>query len=692
MQLKNTSLVTAVAVALGTMGSVSTAMAQERAFQLPRIDVVGQTEAERARIPAAVNVLTQEDVDRIQPRSTEDLLRRVPGVYIKGEEESAVVTNFGVRGIPAGDFKTLVLEDGVPVQPGIFIGNSRYYNPRVQRMEGVEVLKGASSLRYGPNNIGGVINFQTRMPEDGVSVRGKVGSWNTQEVVAELGGSSPSGDSRFGIIATRAESDGWMDKGYTMTDVMVRAGTAIGEDQYISAKFVYYDNEANISYRGLFEDAYKAGKTFNPAPDDYYLTSRTSFDVNHEWQINRDAELRTLVYWSEMDRGYWRQNVDGTKQVDGVTVWDYGPDNRNAFRGAVREFERIGVDSRLTLNHETFGINNEAELGIRYMEEEMLDIDARNTPFALRYDTTHQAGDLRQDRTLSASNIGLFAQNRFDVTSDLSITAGLRTERYEVEREDRKEADNDGSFSDSHFLPGIGATYQLNPSAQLFGGIHRAMAPPQVANALDPDLVSDPEKSTNIEIGVRGVTGSMRYEVAVFNMDFSNYVEPGISAIADPKEGDARIRGVEGAVGYDFGNGFMLDGNLTWIPTAEFRSGIPEKDVDAGNRLSYSPEWMGNLTLAYHTGPLEAALLVNYTGEVYGEARNRKEIDPENHRDGLLSSYYTVDLTGQYAVNQQFSVFGAIKNLTDERYISGLRQGIYVGPERSFELGAKYRF
>ncbi|TVQ71921.1 MAG: TonB-dependent receptor, partial [Chromatiaceae bacterium] len=131
---------------------------------------------------------------------------------------------------------------------------------------------------------------------------------------------------------------------------------------------------------------------------------------------------------------------------------------------------------------------------------------------------------------------------------------------------------------------------------------------------------------------------------------------------------------------------------FTWIPTAEFRSGIPDKGVDAGNRLSYSPEWMGNLALTYHTGPLEAALLVNYTGEVYGEARNRKEIDPENHRDGLLPSYHTVDLTGQYAVNQQFSVFGAIKNLTDERYISGLRQGIYVGPERSFELGAKYSF
>nr|WP_309544966.1 TonB-dependent receptor [Alkalilimnicola ehrlichii] len=67
-------------------------------------------------------------------------------------------------------------------------------------------------------------------------------------------------------------------------------------------------------------------------------------------------------------------------------------------------------------------------------------------------------------------------------------------------------------------------------------------------------------------------------------------------------------------------------------------------------------------------------------------------MDPAEHQGGLISSYYTVDLTGRYAVNPQLSIFGAIKNLTDERYISGLRNGIYVGPERSFELGARYSF
>jgi len=55
----------------------------------------------------------------------------------------------------------------VPVAPGLFVGNGRYYNPRIQRMDEIEVLKGAAALRYGPNTIGGVINYKTKDPSDG---------------------------------------------------------------------------------------------------------------------------------------------------------------------------------------------------------------------------------------------------------------------------------------------------------------------------------------------------------------------------------------------------------------------------------------------------------------------------------------------------------------------------------------------
>ena len=691
----------ALALASGTAHSATeaddageTAAGESISIALPRIRVVAPTLTALSTTPGAVYEMSEEDIEEIQPRSTEDILRRVPGIYIKREEDSAVVTNFGVRGLPAGDYKTLVLEDGVPIQPGIFVGNARYYNPRVQRMEGVEVLKGASSLRYGPNNIGGVINYLTRTPDDGLSVSGRVGSWNTREATAEVGASSPSRESLFGIIATRGASDGWMDKDWDMTDVMVKAGSAIGDDHFVGVKFSYYENDANISYRGYFEDAFEAGATFNPAPDDYFLTDRRAFDVNHEWNINPDVRLQTVAFWSEMTRDYWRFNVDGTTtNAEGLTAWNF----TDILEGRNRDFERVGIESRLVMNHEAFGVDNEAQLGLRYMHEEMHDTRPRairaapRDPVSLGSEPGQPA--LRRNRLDSAESLALFAQNRFDVSERLSVTTGLRVETYEQERNDLQQTvDPVDTFSNTEWLPGIGATFRVNPSTQVYGSAYIAFAPPLVGSVVGSDDVpTKAEKSVNVDLGVRGGKDSFTYEVTAFRMDFSNQVDPGISGIRAPHEGSALIQGVEASMGYEFGNGFGINGNVAWIPTAEFGEDRPG-EAEEGNRLAYSPDWTANLALSYRTGGLKTALLLNYTDEVFGDGMNRTEIDPLNHMGGLIPSYYTVDVTASYDFGQNLSVFGAVRNLTDKRYISGLREGIYAGPERNFDVGLTYRF
>src|SRR5690606_12288596 len=276
---------------LATSGLVSfPGQAQEAddARNLPTIVVVGQAAGDIERQPGAVSIVTAEDLRIQQPRSTEEALRTVPGVAIKPEEESAIVANIGIRGLSSADYKTLILEDGAPVAPGLFVGNGRYYNPRVQRMESIEVLKGAASLRYGPSTIGGVINYVTRQPRDGVELGIRDGSYDTHETTLELGASSASGDASFGAFLTRAKSDGFMDKGYDMTDVVLKAGLDIDGNQRLGLKYTDYENDANISYRGLFLQEYLDGATHNPAPDDWFLTGRRSLDLNHEWDINEN--------------------------------------------------------------------------------------------------------------------------------------------------------------------------------------------------------------------------------------------------------------------------------------------------------------------------------------------------------------------------------------------------------------------
>lgn len=660
--------------------------------KLPRIDVVGEGQEAVAKQPGSVAAVTKEDLEILQPLSTEDALRKVPGINIKGEEETAVVVNIGMRGLPADSSKTLILEDGVPVAPSLFLGNGRYYNPRIQRMEGIEVLKGAASLRYGPSTIGGVINYQTKTPEDGVSVSGRVGSFGLRESTVELGGSNPSGDAFFGVVYTSAESDGFQNKGYKMDDLMVKAGMAIGNDQMIGVKFSHTENDANISYRGLFIDDFEAGKTYNPAPDDWFLQERNAFDINHEWDISSDMKLNTLVYWSQVSRDYWRFGVTNNSADSPETGrWIY----TDTVTGNNRAFERQGVDSRLTVNHGLFGLQNEAELGVRFMTEEM-----DNQTVTATRDNPRSATTAGSHSTEQATSVALFAQNRFVVTDKLAVTPGLRVEQYEQTRVNEKDRTNSAKTSNTEVMPGVGATYQLTAMAQVYGGVYQAFSPAQSGDALAAvggvyvDQQLEAERSVNIEIGVRGANARFHYEATAFQMDFDNQIVAGNSdpTLSKQNAGKTLHQGLELAAGYQLGGGFSLDGNLTYIPVSEYRSG-----TDKGNRIVYSPEMLANLALGYAAGGLKTELSAHHSSEQFGSSDNRTAISGNTGGiggiwGGKLEAYTTLDLNAHYTMNKQLSVFGAVKNLTDERYIAGLRQGIYAGPSRSIELGAKYKF
>ncbi|MEH6386672.1 TonB-dependent receptor family protein [Pseudomonas profundi] len=672
----------AIAVAASLLPAVSFAQS-DNVLKMPSMQVVGSEQDAISRQTGAVVIVDSEEIQRIQPTSTEDVLRRQPGINTKTEEESAIVSNIGIRGLSASESKSLVLEDGVPVAPGLFIGNDRYYNPRIQRMDGIEILKGSSSLRYGPSTIGGVINYITKTPVDGVGVSARVGSWNTREVTLEAGGRNDAGNASAGLVATHARSDGWLDRDYEMTDLMFKAGIAPNENHNLGVKLSWHENDANISYRGMFLGDYRAGKTYNPAPDDYYLTDRKAIDVNHEWHLNDRATLKTLAYWSELTRDYWRYGVD-TPASNAAGRWVYTDD----LTGNNRAFERYGIESRLSLDHDLFGWINEAEFGVRVMKEEADDRRIRATR------ANDRSGINDRHRIDSAESVAGYVQNRIVFNDRFSVTPGVRIESYEQERRVKTEDDASATTRNTEVLPGIGATYQLIPEAQLYGGVYKAFSPASNGVALDglADQKLDGERSVNYEFGVRGASGVINYELTAFYMDFRNQVVTGNSDpnLSQSNAGKTEHYGLEAALGVALGHGFSVDSNLTWVPVSDFTTGEFE-----GNRLPYAPEYIANLGLHYVQGPFASSLTAHYRGEQFGSPDNVKAI-PAGAEGGIwggeMSSYTLFDLTTRYQVNEQFGVQAAAKNLTDKRYITGLRQGVYVGPERSFEVALNYDF
>ena len=675
-----------VSLLIGAMGYAhSPLMAKE--IELPSINVIDRQEGGASSIPGAIDIISPEEMEMIQPASLQDALKIVPGVNARDEEGYGAIPNIGIRGLsPNRSTKVLILEDGAPIQPSLFLSNASYYSPPVERISSIEVLKGATGLRYGPNTIGGVINYQSKTPlKDGI-VKGKLGSHGYRLLELEAGTSSEQKSMGGGINLITSEANGFRNNGYRMNDILVKGGMAIGQSQWLGLKLTRYENEINTSYVGLRPDEFIHTPTKNPAPDDQFLSNRTSFDINHELEIDTSTKLKTLMYWSQLERNFWRRDV-ASKTRQGTSFVDCGG-TAYCVTGRNRNFDMLGIDSRLFTNYQAFGIQNESEIGMRLHSETMSNKTERSNagPRA-------RTGVITGNENNDAKAVALYLQNRFLFTDQFAVTPGVRVESY---RQNRKNEMNgvQGQANNTELVPGIGATWQLAPELQLYSSVYKGFAPAMISAAISGDGVDqklDAERSMNIEFGFRGQAQKWTYEGAAFRMDFSNQiVNQALSGgISKTNGGQSLHQGAEGALGYAITSAWSVLANATYIPVAEFKGGTLGP---IGNRIPYTPKLTGNLGLNYSKDGLKSFLNAYHVSSQYADSVNTVE-ESNDGTKGLIPAFTTLNWSVVYSPQKHLKLFGIVRNLFDKKFISGRSpDGIFPGAERNFELGLAYQF
>ena len=675
-----------VSLLIGAMGYAhSPLMAKE--IELPSINVIDRQEGGASSIPGAIDIISPEEMEMIQPASLQDALKIVPGVNARDEEGYGAIPNIGIRGLsPNRSTKVLILEDGAPIQPSLFLSNASYYSPPVERISSIEVLKGATGLRYGPNTIGGVINYQSKTPlKDGI-VKGKLGSHGYRLLELEAGTSSEQKSMGGGINLITSEANGFRNNGYRMNDILVKGGMAIGQSQWLGLKLTRYENEINTSYVGLRPDEFIHTPTKNPAPDDQFLSNRTSFDINHELEIDISTKLKTLMYWSQLERNFWRRDV-ASKTRQGTSFVDCGG-TAYCVTGRNRNFDMLGIDSRLFTNYQAFGIQNESEIGVRLHSETMSNKTERSNagPRA-------RTGVITGNENNDAKAVALYLQNRFLFTDQFAVTPGVRVESY---RQNRKNEMNgvQGQANNTELVPSIGATWQLAPELQLYSSVYKGFAPAMISAAISGDGVDqklDAERSMNIEFGFRGQAQKWTYEGAAFRMDFSNQiVNQALSGgISKTNGGQSLHQGAEGALGYAITSAWSVLANATYIPVAEFKGGALGP---IGNRIPYTPKLTGNLGLNYSKDGLKSFLNAYHVSSQYADSANTVQ-ESNDGTKGLIPSFTTLNWSVVYSPQKDLKLFGVVRNLFDKKFISGRSpDGIFPGAERNFELGLAYQF
>jgi vitamin B12 transporter len=225
-----------------------------------------------SRVGQSITVLDAAEITRRQTATVAELLRSVPGVTVARNGGIGGIASVFIRG--ANSDQTVALIDGVkindPASPG---GGFNFGNLLTGNIDRIEVLRGAQSVLWGSQAIGGVVNMITRAPTDALSanLRGEYGFRNTAQAVGNVSGkagplsaSVGAGYFRTDGISAFSEARGGTEKdGYENVGANSKLNLAITDNISIEARGWYANGTAGID--GFAPPNYNFGDTLEIA-------------------------------------------------------------------------------------------------------------------------------------------------------------------------------------------------------------------------------------------------------------------------------------------------------------------------------------------------------------------------------------------------------------------------------------------
>jgi Fe(3+) dicitrate transport protein len=730
---RKTLIAAAVGAALASTAIDAVSQDNKEQRSLPPVSVTASSilPGSLQNLPGSSSVLTSEEIRERNPFSILETIREIPGLHVVGEDVAGTHLNIGLRGLnPRRSSRTLLLEDGAPTVFFAPYGDpSSHYSTPIDRIDRIEVLKGSGQILYGPQTMGGMINFVTRP----VPTNGTTGSFRV------TGGNRGYYDGHFNV-GTGTENGGIMidvlkkrgdgirrEHGFDLQDIALKGTYRISPNQRITGKYANFQEDSRFSETGLtaaeyLSNPFRASGDRSDLRSERFTMKRNTAQVIHELDFSDHVKLSTQAYYAKTNRSSRR--VREFEYDDDENAYELGTER--AIRP--RQYEFFGVEPKLQVKHNAFGIRSEAVFGVRYHEER---IDRKKFEFENSFSDVPE-GDERLKLKVRA--LAAYAQNTFQ-HGPWAVTPGIRFERMTYDKalyggDTLNQLDDSLKHSKSVALPGIGVAWNGLPLTTIFAGVHKGFAPPRPDRDIGSSglIPTRPEMSVTTEFGMR--TSALRSgyaEATLFNMDISDLVvQGGGGSNLFRNAGRAQHTGLELAGRLNTGellfgkrNNVYVSTSYTYLFTAKFKqSGTVAGEgedgygtYDAGNRLPYAPKHMLTLNLSYERpdGWL-GRIGMTYLSRQFANTQNYRGTSPEGYTD-------SVNLGGSFADQEDAGLFGEIpaltlfnaslnyspvgskttwfatvENLTDKRYFNARTNGIQPGRPRTVFVGVRQSF
>lgn len=573
-------------------------------------------------------LLSPKTIKNINPLNSEEVLRFVPGVNIVGDMGLSNRPNISIRGSwGRRSKKILLMEDGSPAAPAPYIAPGAYYNPVSDRIQAIEVYKGADMLRFGPNNMYGAVNYITALPPQKPELRVKLigGQRNYTTGLLSYGGTW----NNLGALVEGVykKFDGFTDNSSVeMLNLNAKIFAQLSDKQslYFKVSGQFEDNQA--SWSSLTPFSFENNPTQNPFDADNFTMRRYGLDIIHKWLLQSNISLNSKVYASDFERDWWRQvnkviKASEVRSYLGEDIFNERYSYLDGLSFGEEDYVRVGsvingrestTDSRwaftvsglqesVNMDWNAFGDEHHLEVGFKLHQETYKDrfLVADSSRWA-------RSGRVTKDFRYYLWAASGFARNEFNF-GKFNLTPIARFEYINMYRQDRLAlAQNPDITSPTTgrlinkynvLLPGLTAGYELL-KGEIYGSAYQGfIAPSKVFGFfverngvltnpfLGEDVNIQPEISLNTEVGWRGslfesiIEGQFTY----FNNTIRNFIAGGENEIFQ-EPGEMNVQGIESGLGINLisspaSHNLMLNINATFLHSKVLKGALVDRDV-----------------------------------------------------------------------------------------------------------------
>ncbi|WP_326537148.1 TonB-dependent receptor family protein [Pseudorhodoferax sp.] len=633
----------------------------------------------------ARTVVDREEIADTGATSIGDVLRRIPGVQSSdnsGTAGSAISLNVGVRGL-TGRYspRSTILLDGVPLavapygQPQISFAAVSLAN-----IESVDVVRGGGAVRYGPQNVGGIINFTTRAIPTKPGLTGDATvrlnhygeGGNLAQYSTFLGTQLDSGLG-LALLYSGISGRGWREgSDERVNDLALKWRYELTPSSEVYGKFSYYDVRSDTP-GGLTVAQFKANPFQNTRPSDYWTGERKSFDVGYVNTLSDDQEFEIRAYYNDSTRASALINAAGTQLAM-----------------QPRDYEVLGIEPRYTHRLRLASTTHDVTVGYRYLRERGND-RVYNVAVA-----TGLAGATTRNNNATDAH-ALYIDDRIALGA-WRITPGLRFEHIESER-DTPATGQAFDITNNKGLPSLNVAYLLTPAVTLFANYSTSYGPVQnlQLNSQSASNPLKPEVAKTMEAGARWTQGASSAELTVFKMKFDNQIlqVAGVTPTLFRNIGATDHDGIESAVDYAFDKGSALAG-LAVYANFTYTRAVQKSGADAGRDVPFYSRITDTLGARYTLGAWRFNLATTHQSKQYSDTANT-EAESANAGVGRIPGFRLWNLQADWKVPgaKGTEIALGINNLFDKRYytrnVDG-NAGRMAGAPRMFFVQGRYAF